>query len=233
MKVSKSRVSEVIVSMSLAFLLLFVTTSYAQRGMMGGPSLSGLFHPKVGAGAVYEVTDPAGQKSEMEMAVVGKEDVGGAPAYWMEISFSGGASGGSVMKYLLAPRGDSVHIYRLIMKSGKTGAMEMPEAMMSRMNESVKGFSADEKSMGKNLGTEVVMTKLGPKSCTHWQKVFDGGSSDVWVNMDVYPNAMVKSITKMKDGTHMTELIRTTSDARTKITETPQKMNFPGMPPRQ
>jgi hypothetical protein len=227
----KKRAMPVIALMPFALFLFLVSTSFAQRGMISSPLLSGLFHPKVGAGAIYEVTDPAGQKSEMEIAVVGKEDVGGTAAYWMEISFAGGASSGSVMKYLVAPQGDSIHVYRLIMKSGQTGAMEMPEMMMARMNEGMKGFSSDEKAMGKNLGTEVIMTKLGPKSCTHWQKLFEGGTSDVWVNMDVYPNAMVKSITKMKDGTRTMELIRTTSDAKTKITEPPQKVPSPGMPP--
>jgi hypothetical protein len=231
MMVSKRRTGWVVASMSFVVFTLAAVTAFAQKGMMSGPSLAGLFHPKLGAGAVYEVTDPKGQKTEMEVAVVGKEDVRGTTAYWMEISFSGGASSGSVMKYLVAPQGDNIHVYRFIMKSAQMDAMEMPEMMMSRMNEGMKEFRTDEKSMGKNLGTEVIMTKLGPKSCTHWQKISEHGTSDVWVNMDVYPNAMVKSVTQMKDGTHTTELVRVTSDARTKITEPPQKMNIPGMPP--
>lgn len=231
MTVSKRRNLGITASLIFALFFLLGVTVFAQREMMSGPFLAGLFHPKVGAGAVYEVTDTKGQKSEMEMAVVGKEDMGGNAAYWMEISFSGGASSGSVMKYLIGPQGDGVHVYRFIMKSPQMGAMEMPEMMMSRINEGMKEFSADEKQMGKNLGTEVIMTKLGPKSCAHWQKAFEWGLSDTWVNMDVYPNALVKSITKMKDGTRTTELIRMTSDAKTKITEPPQKMPRPGMPP--
>ena len=216
----------------LALFSLFAVTAFAQRGMMSGPSLPGLFHPRLGAGAVYEVTDPKGQKSEMEVAVVGKEDVSGIPAFWMEISFSGGASSGSVMKYLVSSQGDNIHVYRLIMKSGQMGVVEMPEMMMTRMNEGMgKSLSTNEKSLGKNLGSEVIVTKLGPKNCTHWQKVSEFGTTDVWVNLDVYPNAMVKSVTQAKDGTHTTELIRMTSDARTKITKTPQKMNLPAMPP--
>ena len=215
-------------------VLIGSTVSFAQMGAMRGPSIAGLFHPKVGAGAVYEVTDPKGQKSEMEISVVGQENVGGTPAYWMEISFTGGASTGSVMKYLMATQGEKVHVYRMIMKSPQMGAMEMPEAMMSHMNEGVtKGLSTNEKMMGKNLGTETVMTKAGPKSCTHWQSVTQWGTTESWVNMDVYPNALVKGITKTADGTYTTELIRTITDAHTKITEQPQKMNLPRMPPRQ
>ncbi|MBZ5538392.1 MAG: hypothetical protein LAO31_20795 [Acidobacteriia bacterium] len=214
-------------------LLVYSAVSFAQMGAMRGPSIAGLFHPKVGAGAAYEVTDPKGQKSEMEISVVGQENVGGTPAYWLEMSFTGGPSTGSVMKYLMATQGEEVHVYRMIMKSPQMRAMEMPEAMMSRINEGVtKGLSTSERSMGKNLGTEVVMTKVGPKRCTHWQSVSESGTSDSWVNMDVYPNAMVKSISKTADGTHTTELIRTITDARTKITEEPQKMNLPKMPPR-
>jgi hypothetical protein len=231
MMVSKRRPLWVTVSLSSALFILLAVTAFAQKEMMSGQFLAGLFHPKVGAGAVYEVTDSKGQKSEMEMAVVGKEDIGGNTAYWMEIAFTGGASSGSVMKYLVAPQGDNVHVYRLIMKSAQMGVMEMPEMMMSRMNEGMKEFTADEKHMGKNLGTEVIMTKLGSKSCTHWQKASEWGLSDMWVNMDVYPNALVRSITKMKDGTRTTELIRMTSDVKTRITEPPQRMPHPGMPP--
>jgi hypothetical protein len=232
MSSGKSHVRPGFALISITVVLLLSTTSLAQMGTMRGPGISGLFHPKVGAGAVYEVTDPKGRKNEMEIAVVGKEDVGGTAAYWMEISFSGGASAGSIMKYLLAPQGESVHVYRMIMKSPKMGTMEMPEMMMSRMNEAMmKSLSPDEKNMGKNLGTEMIMTKLGPKTCAHWQKVSEWGASDAWVNMDVYPNALVKGIAKMPDGTYTTELIRTITDARTRITEEPQKMNFPGMPP--
>jgi len=232
MSTGKSHVRPGLALIPMIVVLLLSTTSLAQMGTMRGPGISGLFHPKVGAGAVYEVTDPKGQKNEMEIAVVGKEDVGGTAAYWMEISFSGGASAGSIMKYLLAPQGESIHVYRMIMKNPQMGTVEMPEMMMSRMNEAmIKSLSPDEKNMGKNLGTEVIMTKLGPKSCAHWQKVSEWGTSEAWVNMDVYPNALVKGIAKMPDGTYTTELIQTSTDARTRITEEPQKMNFPGMPP--
>lgn len=212
------------VYLSLALVFAFSTASFAQMGMRG-PTLMGLFQPKVGAGAAYLSTDKKGQATEMEISIVGKENQGGTDAYWMELSFGGQTA----IKYLMAPQGSTVHLYRVIMKDPQMGVMEMPEMMLSRMSETLgQNFSADEKSMGKNLGTEVIMTKVGPKTCTHWQKESQLGVSDLWLSKDVYPNSIVKSIMKSKDGgTHTMELIRVITDAKTRITEEPQKMPMP------
>ncbi len=217
----------------LALLLVLGSSMlFAQMGMMRGPSLMGMFHPKVGAGGVYAVTDARGQSSEMEIAIVGKEDVGGTTAYWLELSFSGRENGPMGMKYLMAPQGDSVHVYRVIMSNPRMGVMEMPEMMISRMNQSFgQTFSANELGLGKNLGTEIITTKAGPMKCTHWQKEIQGGTSDVWINGDVYPTSLVKGVSKTQYGTTTTELIKQITDAKTKITGEPQKMPMPGMPP--
>jgi hypothetical protein len=212
------------VCLSLALVFAFTMASFAQMGMRG-PTLMGLFHPKVGAGAAYLTTDNNGQITEMEISIVGKENQGGTEAYWMEISFAGQTA----FKYLVAAQESTVRFYRAIFKNPQMGVMEMPEMMLSRMNEALgQNFSADEKSIGMNLGTEVIMTKVGPKTCTHWQKESQLGVSDLWLSKDVYPNSIVKSIMKSKDGgTHTTELIRVITDAKTKITEEPQKMPMP------
>src|ERR1700680_2024795 len=70
---------------------LFATLSMAiplaaQMGMGRVPTLSGVWHPVVGTGANYEMTKSDGTKTQMEITIVGKEDVDGKPAYWMEMS---------------------------------------------------------------------------------------------------------------------------------------------------
>lgn len=213
-------------------LCLVSTLAFAQMGMMRGPSLMGLFHPKVGSGSVYSMTDARGQTSEMEIAVVGKEEVSGTTGYWMEISFSGRQGGEMVMKYLMAPQGNAIHVYRAIMSNPRMGIVEMPEMMLSGVNQGMsQTFSTAETRMGKNLGTEVIMTKAGPKKCTHWQKDIAGGTTDVWISDDVYPTSLVKSVMKTSSGTHTMELVKQVSDATTKITGEPHKMEMPGMPP--
>jgi hypothetical protein len=202
-------------------------------GMGGGPSIAGLFHPKVGYGAVYETTDTRGQISNMSMAIVGKESVGGTTAYWMEISFANPRSGGDmILKYLMAPQGSSLHVYRAIMKNPAMGVMEMPDTMMERINQTMgQNLSTSMENMGKNLGSEVISTKAGPKKCTHWQRESNGVTSDVWINDDVYPTALVKSIIKTQDGLRTTILTEEIANATTKITEEPKKMELPGMRP--
>ena len=67
-------------------VLAFALPLAAQMGMGPRmPDMSGIWHPIVGAGAAYEVTDPSGKKNQIEMTIVGKEDVAGKPGYWMEM----------------------------------------------------------------------------------------------------------------------------------------------------
>ncbi|MDD5541881.1 MAG: hypothetical protein PHX83_01775 [Acidobacteriia bacterium] len=220
----------------LGVMIYMGSIAFAQPrgGMMGGgPMLSGLLHPKVGYGAVYESVNGQGETSRMSMAVVGKEEVQGTTGYWMEISFADPRSGGDmVMKYLLAPQGTSVHFYRVIMKNAALGVVEMPEMMTDRINQTVgQGLSTTLAGMGKNLGTEVITTKAGPKKCTHWQRENNGVTSDVWINEDVYPTSLVKSVTKTANGTHTMTLIEELSNATTKIIEQPKPFAMPGMRP--
>src|ERR1039458_4329553 len=77
----------------------------AQMGMgPRTPDMSGVWHPVVGSGGAYEMTDRDGKKSQIEMTIVGKEDVGGKDGYWMEMAVADPHSGGNMyMKHLLAP----------------------------------------------------------------------------------------------------------------------------------
>ena len=77
----------------------------AQMGMGPRmPDMSGIWHPVVGSGGAYEMTDHNGVKTQMEMTIVGKEDVAGKPGFWMEMAMSNPRASGQIfMKYLVAP----------------------------------------------------------------------------------------------------------------------------------
>ena len=85
----------------------------AQMGMgPRTPDMSGVWHPVVGSGGAYEMTDRDGKKSQMEITIVGKEDVSGKTGFWMEMAMASPRSGGDMyMKYLIAPsdKGDGFH----------------------------------------------------------------------------------------------------------------------------
>ena len=55
------------------------------------PTLSGIWHPVVGTGAAYEITKD-GKKTQMEISIVGKEDVDGKTGFWLEIVHDGSAA---------------------------------------------------------------------------------------------------------------------------------------------
>jgi hypothetical protein len=78
------------------------------------PQMSGIWHPVVGAGAAYLVSERDGSKKEMEIAVVGQEKVDGQDGYWIEISFQDPRSGPGVMKSLTVMGGPNPGAKRMI-----------------------------------------------------------------------------------------------------------------------
>jgi hypothetical protein len=52
------------------------------RGMMGPPQVRGVWNPVVGAGTAYSAEHSGNEKTQMAMAVVGKETVDGKDGYW-------------------------------------------------------------------------------------------------------------------------------------------------------
>src|SRR5579864_5244126 len=84
------------------FSLVVAGTAFAQMG--GGMRAQlprALYNPTVGAGAQYEVTTANGQKTTMEVDVVGKESVNGKDGYWFEVPVNDERMQGMVMKMLL------------------------------------------------------------------------------------------------------------------------------------
>jgi hypothetical protein len=200
-----------------AFLVLLLAVSAnAQMGRPGPPRISGVWNPVVGAGAAYEV-DNKGDKTNMEIAIIGKESVGGKDAYWYEMSFNSARSGGQmVMKSLTVVNGSDTQITRMIMQMPGRPPMEMPA---QSLHQDRSHQPSDIRSDAEDLGSESVTVPAGTFTCEHYRSKKD--SSETWISEKVSPYGMVKH--QSADTTMV--LTKVIADAKDKITGTPQPFN--------
>lgn len=200
-----------------AFLVLLLAISAnAQMGRSGPPRISGVWNPVVGAGAAYEV-DTKGEKTNMEIAIVGKESVGGKDAWWYEMSFNSARSGGQmVTKTLMVIDGADTQVTRTIMQMPGRPPMEMPAQMM---HQDRSHQPADIRSDAEDLGSESVTVPAGTFTCEHYRSKKD--SSETWISDKVSPYGMVKH--QSADTTMV--LTKAITNAKDKITGTPVPFN--------
>src|ERR1700757_3526942 len=139
--------------------LALASTAGAQMMRGGGPpQFAGVFNPKVGVGAAYEVQRQDGNKT-MEMAIVGKETVDGKDAYWWEMTMPDERMGGElVFKTLLVMDGENTHSSKVIMQLPGKPPMEMP-AGMGRGDHS--RVPTDARSDAEDLGSESITVPAG------------------------------------------------------------------------
>jgi hypothetical protein len=202
--------------------LAFALPLAAQMGMGPRmPTLSGVWHPVVGSGASYERTTAAnGEKTQMEITIVGKEDMGGKPGYWMEFTMSnpkmmGGAQ--MVMKQLVSVADDGVTSSRLIMQPPGQDPMEMDLNTSGRgMKQTTPANIADKAEL---VGTESITVPAGTFSCKHFR--MKDGSGDGWISDQVSPWSLVKY--QGKDSAMV--LTKVITDAKDRITGTPKKFD--------
>lgn len=203
--------------LTVSLLLLLATAAAAQMGMGMRPAMPrGMFNPVVGAGALYEMVGQNGDKTTMQIAVVGKESVGGKDGYWFETTMTGMRQGEIVMKSLTVLDGSNTYVARMIMLMPGYPPMEMPEQML-RMHGQPQ--PADIRSQADDLGTESVTTPAGTFVCHHYR--IKQGTGDIWVTDKVSPYGLVK---QQGNGSTMI-LLKVISDAKDKITGTPQPFN--------
>jgi len=195
----------------------------AQMGMgPRTPDLSGIWRPVVGSGAAYELTDREGKKTQMEITIVGKEDVNGKAGYWMEMAMSNPRMGGDVyVKYLYALGDNGLATTRMIMQPPGQDPMEMELNMNMKMGErrAQQPTPADVRDKAEHVGTETITVPAGTFSCEHYR--MKDGSSDVWVSDKVAPWGLVK--TQGKESSML--LTKVITDAKDHITGTPRKFN--------
>ena len=188
----------------------------AQLGMHAGPAMRGIFNPVVGSGGQYEMTTEKGTKMEMEIAIVGKESVGGKDGYWFEMAMSNTSMGQMVTKTLTVVDGTDTVVSRMIMQMGNHPPMEMPTQMSKT---SAQKQPADIRDRADDLGSESITTPAGTFTAEHYK--MKDGSGDAWVAPKAGPYGLVKF--QGKDSTMV--LTKVITDAKDKITGTPQPFN--------
>jgi glutaredoxin len=192
----------------------------AQMGMGSRPNLSGIFHPVVGAGASYEVTRADGMKNQMEITIVGQEEVSGKPAYWMEMAMANPRSGGDMYMKSLVSMGDSgMTSTRMIMQVPGRDPMEMDLSANPAGRAMSQNTPNDIRDKAEAVGTETITVPAGTFSCQHYR--MKDGSGDSWVSDKVAPLGLVKM--QGKDQTIV--LTKVITDAKDHITGTPKKFD--------
>jgi hypothetical protein len=134
------------------------------------PTLSGIWHPVVGTGAAYEMTKKDGQKTQLEITIVGKEDVDGKTAFWQELAMTDPRTSQPIYAKNLMTVGDNdVTSTRVIIQMAGRGPMEMD----MNMNPAGRGMKqttpmniADKAEI---VGTESITVPAGTFSCTHYK----------------------------------------------------------------
>jgi hypothetical protein len=197
----------------------------AQMGMgmgMGArvPTLSGIWHPVVGTGASYEVTKSDGVKIPYEISIVGKEDVDGKPAYWMEMSMVDPRTSSNVyVKSLTTVNENHVISSRMIMQMPGQDPMEMDSTMAAQARRMQEPPSSDINEKAEIVGTESVTVPAGTFTCQHYR--MKDGSGDAWVSDKVSPWGLVKGMGKGET----IVLTKAITDAKDHITGTPKKFD--------
>lgn len=209
-----------------AFLFLALGTS-AQFPTQGPPAIRGVWAPVVGSGATYQVVNRKGEKSEMEITVVGAETLDGQAGHWMEIAM-GTPEGEMVMKQFMGLRGKETPVLRMIMQAPGQEPMEFSMEMMGMMQRGQAKVTqkSDFREGATRVGTETITVPAGTFSCEHY-KTSDG--DDVWISDKVAPWGMVKATGKENNLT----LMRVVTGAKTKIRGTPRKFDMQEMMKRQ
>ena len=201
------------VGVLVAMMPLFAS---GQMGMHVAPAMRGIFNPVVGSGGEYEMTTDKGTKMVMEIAIVGKESVAGKDGYWFEMTMSNSPMGQMVMKSLTMVDGTDTVVSRMIMQMGTRPPMEMP----TQMNKSsAQKQSADIRDRADDVGSETVTTPAGTFTAEHYK--MKDGTGDAWVAPKAGPYGLVKF--QGKDSTMV--LTRVITDAKDKISGTPQPFN--------
>ena len=209
---------KLVVRCGSVFVLAAMLPSFAgaQMGMHAGPAMRGIFNPVVGSGGQYEMTTEKGTKTVMEISVVGKDSVNGKDAYWFEMTMANTEMGQMISKTLTVLDGHDTVVTRVIMQMPNRPPMEMP---MQMYKANAQKQPADIRDRAEDLGSESVTTPAGTFVAEHYK--MKDGSGDAWVAPKAGPYGLVKF--QGKDSTMV--LTKVITDAKDKITGTPQPMN--------
>ena len=209
-------------------MIVSALTASAQMGMGArSPEMQGVWNPVVGSGGAYLVETKGERKTEMEIAVVGRETVEGKPGYWLEMAMKEPHSEGNMyIKRLIVLDGKQMQVKRMIMQPPDQPPLEMPIDSM-QTHERTTERPADIRDRAERVGNESVTTPAGTFACEHWR--MKDGSGDAWVTEKVAPYGLVKRTGRDNNMT----LVRVITNAKTRITGSPQKFDPMEMMRRQ
>jgi len=194
---------------------LMATAAAAQMGSFSAPHVMGFWNPVVGQGATYSMQSAKGDKTDMQIVIVGKEQVEGKDAYWYEMAFNRG-SGQMIIKTLMVLNGTETRVSRMILQMPGRPPMEMPAQMM---HQDKTTQPADVRSDAEDLGSETITVPAGTFTCEHFRT--KNGQGEVWVSQKISPYGLVRS----KSNDASMELSKVVTGAKDQITGTPQPFN--------
>jgi len=150
----------------------------------------------------------------------------GEDLYWFEQKDTDPKTGTvSIMKMLISGNPQKIGtVHRMIVKSGKDPASELPQAIIQMINQTPSQKTEAEKPKIKNLGSEKVKIKDKTLECTHLRYSSpDKTTEDVWTNDKVPLFSLVKSTTSEATW----ELLEYGTDAVSAIKEKPEVLEIP------
>jgi hypothetical protein len=184
------------------------------------PTLSGIWQPVVGNVADYEITKKDGEKSAMEITIIGKEDVDGKTGFWQEMAIANpGTSQSMYAKSLVSVTDAGITTMRMVMQLPGLAPMEMDSGKNPTGRGTNQAVAVNLAEKAEIAGTESITVPAGTFSCTHYR--MKDGSGDAWVSDKVSPWGLVKS--QSKDSS--TVLVKVITDAKDHITGTPTKFD--------
>ena len=224
------RSSKCLMCLLLALAFIFVAQAQPTNAQIPGmPKLYGEFKmPEVGAYATYKVTQTENKvERTTKLSIVGtekseeKEDL-----YWYEVAETNPKTGEVVIvKMLISGNPQDIGtIQRMIMKSGKEAATELPPEILAMINVAPADTAEAPKPKMKNLGT--VKVKVGKETleCAHMQYTSEGeAATEVWTNVKIPLFGVVKSTS----ATTTMELLEYGTDAVSAIKEKAEVLPMP------
>jgi hypothetical protein len=209
---------------SLGFIggVLLVCAALSASAQMGmnAPRFTGVWHATVGSGAVYEFKAEGKPDRTVEVELVGKDSAAGKEGVWIEVTMNVPNLNNAdlVFKELVAfdASGLQMQVLKAMVQMPGAAPMEMPETMM-RVN---KPIQFDDVRSNTDLGSDPVTTPAGTFSCEHYRS--KNGKGEFWISDKVAPFGLVKTEDKAPGASDNVLLIKTVTDAKDKITGTPQ-----------
>jgi hypothetical protein len=218
-------------SLTLAVLFLFVMAQSSLGQVRGIPKLYGEFKmPEVGAYATYKVTNKSNEAERItKLSIVGKEKSDkGEELFWYEVEETDPKTEMvTIIKMLITGNPQDIGtIHRMITKSGKEKATELPPELMAMINQIPVDTTKTAEPEIKTLGTEKVMIGKTSLKCTHVKYTTkEKVTAEAWTNEEIPLFGVVKS-----DSPEQTmELIKYGKDAKTAITEEPELLDMGGI----